>query len=184
MKKMFLVLVAIGMLIFLNSKVAKAEDMSKEQVKSIESAKPVDVGNKFCPVSGEKIKPGEDVKYEYEGKIYHFCCPACIKTFKEDPQKYMKKIEEEKAKAAQIPEKTKKMGQDKMMMHKKCCKALRGLTEIVGSLNEVKNNPELKQKLESIINEIKEMEGQCSMMMEKHGEEKEHKTMPCHQGMM
>lgn len=58
----------------------------------------VDVGNKICPVTGEKI--GEETKatYEYEGKIYNFCCPMCIGTFKKDPEKYIKKIEEEKAK--------------------------------------------------------------------------------------
>jgi len=58
----------------------------------------VDVGNKICPVTGEKI--GEETKatYEHEGKIYNFCCPMCIGNFKKNPEKYSKKIEEEKAK--------------------------------------------------------------------------------------
>jgi len=33
--------------------------------------------------------------YEYEGKIYNFCCPMCIDEFKKDPQKYIKKVNEE-----------------------------------------------------------------------------------------
>ena len=57
----------------------------------------IDIGNKICPVSGEEIN--EDIKatYEYEGKIYNFCCAMCIDAFKADPEQYIKKIEEEKA---------------------------------------------------------------------------------------
>ncbi len=58
----------------------------------------VNVGNKICPVSGEKIGHGgmEAATYEYQGKIYNFCCAGCISDFKKDPGKYIKKIEEEK----------------------------------------------------------------------------------------
>ena len=49
--------------------------------------------------SGEKVgEMGEIVKYEHKGKIYNFCCEACIKDFKKDPEKYSK-IAEEEAKA-------------------------------------------------------------------------------------
>ena len=56
----------------------------------------VEVGNKICPVSGEKVPaPGEKdamgdkaVKIEYKGKIYNLCCPMCIKDFKNNPEKY------------------------------------------------------------------------------------------------
>jgi len=56
----------------------------------------VAVGNKICPVSGEKVPtPGEKnamgdkpVKIEYKGKIYNLCCPMCIKDFKKNPEKY------------------------------------------------------------------------------------------------
>jgi len=33
--------------------------------------------------------------YEYQGKIYNFCCPMCIGSFKKDPEKYIKKVEQE-----------------------------------------------------------------------------------------
>jgi YHS domain-containing protein len=59
-----------------------------------------DVGNKICPVTGEKIDEKSKATYEYQGKIYNFCCPMCIDQFKKDPQKYIKKIEEEKQKEA------------------------------------------------------------------------------------
>ncbi|MCM8781036.1 MAG: YHS domain-containing protein [Candidatus Omnitrophica bacterium] len=55
----------------------------------------VNVGNQICPVSGEKINEKLKATYEYEGKIYNFCCSMCIEEFKKDPGKYIKKIEEE-----------------------------------------------------------------------------------------
>jgi YHS domain-containing protein len=55
----------------------------------------VNIGNKICPVSGEKIDEKMKATYEYEGKIYNFCCSMCIDEFKKDPEKYIKKVEEE-----------------------------------------------------------------------------------------
>ena len=55
-----------------------------------------EVGNKICPVSGEEVGTmGEVVKYEHKGKVYNFCCKMCVKDFKKDPQKFIKKVEEE-----------------------------------------------------------------------------------------
>ena len=53
----------------------------------------VEIGNRICPVSGNKVddgKMGEAVKYEYNGKIYNLCCKMCIKDFQRDPQRYSK----------------------------------------------------------------------------------------------
>jgi len=55
----------------------------------------VNVGNKICPVTGEKIDEKTKVTYEYQGKIYNFCCPGCPDEFKKDPEKYIKKVEQE-----------------------------------------------------------------------------------------
>ena len=79
------------------------DDMPKGQT---DPTKAVEVGNKFCPVSGDKIPvPGEKgtmgdepVKYEYNGKIYNLCCQMCIKDFKKNPEKYSKIAEDEVAK--------------------------------------------------------------------------------------
>jgi YHS domain-containing protein len=54
----------------------------------------IDVGNKICPVTGEQIDETNKATHEYKGKIYNFCCPKCIKTFKKDPEKYIKKVDE------------------------------------------------------------------------------------------
>ena len=59
-------------------------------------AKAVDVGNKVCPVAGETIQEDTKATYEFNGKIYNFCCAMCIPEFKQDPEKYIKKIAEEK----------------------------------------------------------------------------------------
>lgn len=60
------------------------------------SGEAVNVGNKICPVSAEKIGEEMDpVTYEYEGKIYNFCCAGCIDEFKKDPEKFINKVEQE-----------------------------------------------------------------------------------------
>jgi YHS domain-containing protein len=55
---------------------------------------------KICVVSGDKLgEMGEPFVYEYEGREIKFCCKGCLKDFKKDPAKYVKKIAEEEAKA-------------------------------------------------------------------------------------
>ena len=83
--------------------------------------KAVEVGNKICPVSGDKIPaPGEKgtmgdepVKYEYNGKIYNLCCPMCIKDFKKNPEKYSKIAEDEVAKEKMMEQKEEQKGTTK-----------------------------------------------------------------------
>lgn len=81
--------------------------LSFGQGETVSEAKPakeaINVGNKICPVSGEKINEKLKATFEYEGKVYNFCCAMCINDFKKDPQKYIKKVEEElKKQASQI----------------------------------------------------------------------------------
>ena len=55
---------------------------------------------KNCIVSGEKLgEMGDPYVYEYKGREIKFCCKNCVKDFKKDPAKYVKKIEEAEAKA-------------------------------------------------------------------------------------
>lgn len=95
MKKLFIAVTALGLLFMVNSQAAKAQGEPEEAATKQEAAKAQDVGNKICPVSGEKIDEKTKATYEYEGKIYNFCCPMCIEEFKKDPGKYIKKVEEE-----------------------------------------------------------------------------------------
>jgi YHS domain-containing protein len=46
----------------------------------------------LCPVTGKKID--KQIHADYEGKRVYFCCNACVETFKSDPEKYIKKLED------------------------------------------------------------------------------------------
>lgn len=49
----------------------------------------IEVGNKICPVSGQKVgEMGDIVQVEYNGKMYNLCCSMCAKDFKKNPEKY------------------------------------------------------------------------------------------------
>lgn len=49
----------------------------------------VEVNNKVCPVSGEKIGGmGEPASVEHNGKVYQLCCEMCKKDFLKNPEKY------------------------------------------------------------------------------------------------
>ena len=55
---------------------------------------------KTCVVSGEKLgEMGDPYVFTYEGREIKFCCKGCLKDFKKDPAKYIKKIEQAEAKA-------------------------------------------------------------------------------------
>lgn len=74
--------------------VMEYEDSMREHRDENESIA-INVGNKICPVSGESIEGmGELIPLEYNGKIYNLCCKMCAKSFKKDPEKYIKIIEE------------------------------------------------------------------------------------------
>ena len=48
----------------------------------------VNAAQEVCPVTGEAVGKDTKLTYEYDGKVYKFCCPACIDAFKKDPAKY------------------------------------------------------------------------------------------------
>jgi YHS domain-containing protein len=61
------------------------EAIAKSEVKEY----PLD----YCLVSGEKLGAmGASVDYLYQNQQIKFCCPACIKDFEKDPEKYMKML--------------------------------------------------------------------------------------------
>lgn len=43
------------------------------------------------PVCGVKVKKSTEHTAEYEGKTYYFDSEACMNTFKENPEAYLKK---------------------------------------------------------------------------------------------
>jgi len=46
-----------------------------------------------CPVMGGAID--KKVFTDYQGKRIYFCCTGCVDDFKKDPEKYLKKLEEQ-----------------------------------------------------------------------------------------
>ena len=65
-----------------------------------EKAKPYTLKN--CPVSDEKLggDMGDPYVFTHEGREIKLCCKSCLKDFKKDPSKYIKKIEAEAKKAS------------------------------------------------------------------------------------
>jgi YHS domain-containing protein len=64
-----------------------------------ENAKPADKSPAYpletCLVSGEKLgEMGKPFVYQHEGREVRFCCKNCLKDFKKDPAKYLKKLDE------------------------------------------------------------------------------------------
>ncbi|MEW6388187.1 MAG: YHS domain-containing protein [Thermodesulfobacteriota bacterium] len=46
-----------------------------------------------CPVLGGPIN--KDVYMDYKGQRIYFCCKGCDAEFKKDPEKYLKKMQEQ-----------------------------------------------------------------------------------------
>lgn len=47
----------------------------------------------ICIVSDNELgSMGDPISYVHEGQEVKFCCKPCIKKFKKDPDKYLKKI--------------------------------------------------------------------------------------------
>jgi YHS domain-containing protein len=87
----YLFFMILALLMLAGGQIAQAQ--SANAAKDVPMSK--DVGNKICPVTGEKIDPKTKVTYEYDGRVYNFCCGMCVDPFKKDPQKYIKKVNEE-----------------------------------------------------------------------------------------
>ena len=55
-----------------------------------------------CIVSGDKLgEMGKPVTLTYKGQEMKFCCKDCVKDFKKDPEKWIKKLAEAQKKEAE-----------------------------------------------------------------------------------
>ncbi|MDY7036179.1 MAG: YHS domain-containing protein [Thermodesulfobacteriota bacterium] len=64
----------------------------------------------ICPVMGGKIQ--KNVYLDHQGQRVYFCCGGCKKVFLENPEKYMKKIGEDKVLLESVQKKCPVMGGD------------------------------------------------------------------------
>ena len=55
-----------------------------------------------CPVLGGNVD--KKVFIDYQGKRIYFCCSGCEAEFRKDPEKYLKKIEEQGITLEKCPE--------------------------------------------------------------------------------
>ena len=95
MKKSMIVFAAVMMTGFL---VCAQETKPASDTKAVGDAKTQTI----CPVMGGKIdkKSFVDVK----GKRIYMCCPGCADTIKADPDKYIKKLEDQGVVLEKAPE--------------------------------------------------------------------------------
>jgi YHS domain-containing protein len=101
MKNIYLIILGLAVFTMVSFGLAFASCGGCGQAKSVaaDSASgsgAIDAGNKICPVLGEPIDEASKATYEYEGKVYNFCCAGCVETFKKAPQKYIDKVNQEK----------------------------------------------------------------------------------------
>jgi YHS domain-containing protein len=107
------ILYAAGMILFtglLTSNGLFAQSVSKSNTEKMEKAKQdtvqtTEVTQTVCPVMGGEIN--KEVYADYNGKRVYFCCQDCLSTFKKDPEKYMKKLEDEGVTLENAPEQKK-----------------------------------------------------------------------------
>jgi len=86
MKRGYFFIMVLSVLILASNQMVQAQNVPSDAKTTDEVSKPQDVGNKICPVMGEKVS-GKDF-YEYNGKRYGLCCSMCPATFAGDPEKY------------------------------------------------------------------------------------------------
>ena len=58
----------------------------------------------ICPVMDEAID--KQFYVDHKGQRVYFCCPTCIKAFKADPEKYLKKMKAEGVALEKVPSPT------------------------------------------------------------------------------
>ena len=74
---------------------AGTEEENPAVISIEKAASPIQVGNKYCPVSGEEITEENKIAYEYEGKVYYLCSPECVQEFENSPDEYIEIVEDE-----------------------------------------------------------------------------------------
>lgn len=81
--KLKIIVVVLGLLL-LGAGYIIAEDITKE-------ATPETAAIKYCIVCGPEEEAEELlIAYKYHGKKYSFCSMECLKTFKKDPERFIK----------------------------------------------------------------------------------------------
>jgi len=86
-----LVVILIGLSVLFVGCKREAQQESKPVVPAKTGGEGVQIAQKTCPVTGDPIDKRFYV--DHQGRRIYFCCEACIKAFKKDPDKYVKKLD-------------------------------------------------------------------------------------------
>ena len=73
----------------------------KEQAEPAEKTAVSAKAQTTCPVMGDEID--KSIYVDHEGKRVYFCCKMCVAKFKADPDKYVKKLEDEGVELEKTP---------------------------------------------------------------------------------
>jgi len=71
----------------------EAMQMGESPGAAAPSAAATEIAQKACPVTGDPIDP--KVYTDYNDRRVYFCCSACETTFKKDPAKYLKIVDDQ-----------------------------------------------------------------------------------------
>ncbi len=105
MKKIALIISLLSALLFAGESKPLADSLILKPTQE-QLAKATPLNNTICPISKEKIgNMGNANPVIYKGKIVNLCCSGCSADFAKDPEKYMKKVNEELAKNKKPPQK-------------------------------------------------------------------------------
>jgi hypothetical protein len=106
MKMLFLLLIAFSVSVFAQEK-SSCSDSSKckstcdskmtDKKETSKDQAVVKAWNKVCPVMGEEVD-ADAPTVVYKDKVIGFCCAGCEKKFAKDPERYMKKLNEDGSK--------------------------------------------------------------------------------------
>ena len=102
MRKASIAVLTLGLVLMLVFVKAEEQKAVAAVGAAAEAVVPVEVGNKICPVSGDKVGQDgmEPYKMTHKEKVYNLCCGMCVKDFNKDPDKYTK-IAKDEVKAAE-----------------------------------------------------------------------------------
>jgi YHS domain-containing protein len=98
MKKTLLTVAALALLA-VTPALVRAADTNTPSNSAKAEVKPYPLD--YCIVSGDKLgEMGKPIVTVYKGQEMKFCCASCPKKFKNDPEKYLKMMDEAVKKAA------------------------------------------------------------------------------------
>jgi YHS domain-containing protein len=94
-------LAAMSLVLGCSEEGAKPAAGTPEKAPAKFAAAPAAKPQTSCPVMGGTVD--KSLYADHDGKRVYFCCAGCIETFKKDPAKYIKKLDDAGVALAKVP---------------------------------------------------------------------------------